>query len=144
MDDNPLRKVRKPKEPRGRVRFLSDDERQRLLHSCNASRNRFLYTLVVLALSTGARKMELLSLTWRDIDLQRGSITIHESKNDERRTLPLTGVALDLIRQHAKVRCIDTAFAFQTRQAHNLLLSVQRGNMPLNVLDFSSVSPNYS
>jgi integrase len=31
MDENPIRKVRKPKEPRGRVRFLSDEERQRLL-----------------------------------------------------------------------------------------------------------------
>jgi len=34
VDDSPMRKVRKPKEPRGRVRFLSDDERQRLLDAC--------------------------------------------------------------------------------------------------------------
>ena len=36
MDDNPCRKVTKPKEPRGRVRFLSDDERLRLLAACRA------------------------------------------------------------------------------------------------------------
>jgi hypothetical protein len=30
LDESPMRKVRKPKESRGRVRFLSDDERQRL------------------------------------------------------------------------------------------------------------------
>src|SRR5262245_39063005 len=32
--ENPVQKVRKPKEPRGRVRFLSDDERQHLLDAC--------------------------------------------------------------------------------------------------------------
>jgi integrase len=31
IEDNPALKVTKPKEPRGRVRFLSDDERDRLL-----------------------------------------------------------------------------------------------------------------
>jgi integrase len=112
LDDSPMRKVRKPKEPRGRVRFLSDDERQRLLEACQASRNPYLYTVVVLALSTGARRGELFNLTWRDIDLQRGGITLHETKNGERRTLHLTGVAIELIRQCAKVRRIDTQLVF--------------------------------
>ena len=34
IDDNPIRKVTKPTESRGRVRFLSDDERPRLLKAC--------------------------------------------------------------------------------------------------------------
>src|SRR5215831_4060033 len=51
--DNPVRKVSKPKEPRGRVRFLSEDERGKLLESCKISRNPSLHTIVVLALSTG-------------------------------------------------------------------------------------------
>lgn len=112
MDENPMRKVRRPQEPRGRARFLSNDERQRLLTECRRSRNCSLYAIVVLALSTGARKMELLSLTWKDVDLKRGTITLHETKNGERRSLPLTGMALDLIRQHAKVRRIDTTLVF--------------------------------
>jgi integrase len=37
LDNNPVRKVRKPREPRGRIRFLSADERQRLLDTCKAS-----------------------------------------------------------------------------------------------------------
>jgi integrase len=37
IEDNPVLKVIKPKEPRGRVRFLSDDERDRLLHTCHES-----------------------------------------------------------------------------------------------------------
>ena len=54
--DSPMRKVIKPKEPRGRVRFLSDEERISLLDACKASANPYLYIVVVLALSTGMRQ----------------------------------------------------------------------------------------
>ena len=111
-DDSPIRQVRKPRLPRGRVRFLSDDERQHLLESCQASRNRYLSPVVVLALATGARKGELLGLRWPDVDLQRGTLTFQETKNGERRAVPLTGQALALMRQHAKVRRLDTMLVF--------------------------------
>ena len=112
LDDSPMRQVTKPREPRGRVRFLSDEERIRLLDACQVSRNPYLYTVVVLALATGARKGELLSLRSSNVDLKRGTLTFHETKNMERRTVPLTGQALALMRQHAKVRRLDTALVF--------------------------------
>lgn len=115
LDESPMRRVRKPKEPRGRVRFFSDDERHRLLDACKESKNPSLFIAVVLALSTGARKMELLNLTWNDVDLQRGMITLHDTKNGERRVLPLVGQALDLMNQHATVRRIDTSLVFPRR-----------------------------
>jgi integrase len=90
-----------PHIPKGRVRFLSEAERQRLLNACKSSHNPWLYTVVVLALSTGARKMELLSLRWHDVDVQRQVITLPETKNGERRVLPLTGHAWDLLQYHA-------------------------------------------
>ena len=74
-DDNPVRKISKPKEPRGRVRFLSNEERWRLLEACKASSNPHLYTIVVLALSTGAKRGELLTLHWPDVDFQRKVLT---------------------------------------------------------------------
>jgi integrase len=43
MEDNPMLKVTRPKEPRGRVRFLSDDERQTLFAACKESDNPALY-----------------------------------------------------------------------------------------------------
>lgn len=112
VEDNPLRKVTKMKEPRGRVRFLSDDERKSLLVACKKSDSPFLYTIVVLALSTGARRMEVLGLRWQDIDLIRGVITLHETKNGERRILPLTGHALELIKQHSKIRQLTCPLVF--------------------------------
>jgi integrase len=111
-EDNPVRKVSKPKEPRGRIRFISEDERERLLESCKGSRNAYLYTIVVLALSTGARRGELLSLHWRDVDLKRGMLTFRETKNGKTRSVPLTGYALDVLTKHAKVRRLDTTLVF--------------------------------
>jgi len=112
VNDNPFHKVSKPKEPRGRVRFLSEDERQRLLDSCKVSRNVSLYTIVVLALSTGARRGELLSLYWSDVDLKRGMLTFRETKNGETRSVPLTGYALVVLSHHAKIRRLDTTLLF--------------------------------
>jgi len=111
-DDNPIQKISKPKEPRGRVRFLSDNERQRLLDACKVSRNSSLYTIVVLPLSTDARRGELLSLCWSDVDLRRGLLTFRETKNGETRTVPVSGYALDVFTQHAKVRRLDTSLVF--------------------------------
>jgi integrase len=111
-DDNPVFKVGKPKEPRGRVRYLCDDERQSLLAACQVSRNPYLYTVVMLALATGARRGELLSLCWPDVDLKRGMLIFHETKNGERRAVPLTGQAFTLMHQHAKVRRLDTTLVF--------------------------------
>ncbi len=117
IEDNPMRKVTKPKEPRGRVRFLSDEERTRLLTECKNSESPYLYIAVVLALSTGGRRMEILGLCWQDVDLNRGIITLHETKNGERRVLPLAGHALELMKQHSKVRRINCKFVFPS---HNL------------------------
>jgi len=112
LDDSPMRKVSRPKNPRGRVRFLSDEERQRLLDACKVSRNTYLYTIVILALSTGARRGELLSLHWADVDLKRAVLTFRETKNGETRSVPLTGYALDVLTTHAKVRRLDTTLVF--------------------------------
>ena len=104
IEENPLRKVTKPKESRGRVRFLSDKERERLLSECKRSDSQYLYTAVVLALSTGGRRMEILDLNWSDVDLNRAIITLHETKNGERRVLPLAGHALELMKELSRVR----------------------------------------
>lgn len=112
LEDNPIVKVNKLKEPRGRVRFLSDEERSRLLKACQQSPSQYLYLVVVLALSTGARRMEILGLRWSDVDLNRNVIILHQTKNGERRILPIVHHALDLLKEHAKVRTLHTELVF--------------------------------
>jgi len=115
LEFNPLQRVSKPKEPRGRVRFLSDDERGRLLEACKQSANPDLFPAVVLALSTGARQAEIMGLEWKRIDLARGVAVLDDTKNGERRALPLAGLALELLKERAKVRRIDTPLLFPGR-----------------------------
>ncbi len=112
VEENPFRKVSKFQEPRGRVRFLTDDERGRLLASCKESKNSYLYLIVILALSTGARKNEILNLKWDDVDFNRKVITLHETKNGETRLLPLASHAYDVMLDHSKVRHIETDLVF--------------------------------
>jgi integrase len=115
LEDSPLRKVRKPKLPHGRVRFLDDDERTNLLDACQESDNEYLYLVVVLALSTGMRKSEIMWLKWPDVNLTDQRITLHKTKNKERRVVPIAGHALELLREHNKVRKIDSDFLFPGR-----------------------------
>ncbi|ATG89137.1 tyrosine-type recombinase/integrase [Methylomonas koyamae] len=112
LEDNPVKKVKSPKLPRGRVRFLDDDERQRFLTACQQSSNPTLYLCVILALSTGMRQGELMGLKWQDVNLKDGFIILHETKNGERRRVPLAGHGLELLRDHAKVRRLDTDLLF--------------------------------
>lgn len=112
IEDSPMRKVRKPKEPRGRVRFLSDDERKRLLEACKESESPVLYPIVILALSTGMRLGEILNLTWDDVELDKGFLILHETKNNERRRVPVTGLALRELAKVNKIRRIDTKLIF--------------------------------
>jgi integrase len=118
-EENPLYKVSKKKEPRGRVRFLSEDERKRLLDECKKSDSKFLYTAVVLALSTGARQMEILGLSWDDVDLNRGIITLHQTKNNEIRILHIAGLALELMKKHAQVRHLQCDLVFPGKDFKN-------------------------
>jgi integrase len=114
VEESPMKRVSKPKEPRGRERFLSEIERIALLAACKASTSRFLYTVVVLALSTGMRRGEVMGLKWQHVDLQRGQIRLTATKNDTSRTVPLTGFALELMTQLSKVRRLNKELVFFT------------------------------
>ena len=112
MRDNPIRNVTKKKETRGRVRMLTDSERDKLLVACRASGAWYLEPCVILALSTGMRRGEILGLRWPDIDLGRARLTLDDTKNSERRGVPLAGPALAVLTALAKVRVIDNDRVF--------------------------------
>lgn len=94
---NPVEDVSRPPLPNGRVRYLTpDDEKPRLLAACETDAR--LCFLVRLALATGGRRGELLGLRWREVDLERGSVTFLETKNGTHRSVALTGKELELAR----------------------------------------------
>lgn len=124
IEDNPMRKVKRPSEPRGRVRFLDEEERGRLLEACRESSNPILHTVVLLALSTGMRQAEILNLHWKEpktpptesawgvVHLEQRRIILHDTKNGEKRTVPLAAKALDALNEHNKVRRIGSTLVF--------------------------------
>ena len=116
IDENPMRRVSKLKEPRGRVRCLTEEERERLLAACKVSVNPHLYMAVVLALSTGARQQEVWGLRWSEVNLERGLITFTETKNNEFRSVPLEGHARELLLGHSKIRRIDSDLVFPSKK----------------------------
>lgn len=66
----------------------------------------------MLALSTGARKGEIVNLRWSQVDLPRRVITLTETKNGEIRSLPLAGFAYNLMVEWSRVRRLDTDLVF--------------------------------
>jgi integrase len=122
MEDNPLRRVTKPKEPRGRVRYLDDKEREALLKACQESNNPYLFPVVVLALSTGMRQGEIMNLRWEDVDLLKGRIVLHETKNGERRVVPLRGYALELLKQLKQAKGTDLGLLFPSKNGRSPMI----------------------
>jgi integrase len=94
---NPVRKesVSRFKENPAKDRFLNDAEQQKLLSTCRQSHWDRLYLLVLLALTTGARKGELLKLKWTDIDFSHRTANLGVTKNGKPKLLPLTHPVLE-------------------------------------------------
>ena len=97
--DNPIRMVRKPQSPQGRDRILSTSERRALLVAVKPAgrRNVWLEPVVKFALETAMRRGELLSLRWNNIDLNRRTALLETTKNGERRLVPLSSSAIDIL-----------------------------------------------
>jgi integrase len=70
MDSNPTRRVGRLREPQGRVRYLSDDERLRLLKAAAESTHPHIHVIVLIVLTTGVRRSEILDIGWEDLNLR--------------------------------------------------------------------------
>jgi len=77
--------IERPEQPKGRIRWLTFDEAERLLDACSPH----LRPLVMFLLGTGARVSEALYLDWRELDLARAHVTFLDTKNGEDRGVPL-------------------------------------------------------
>ncbi|MDA8230634.1 MAG: site-specific integrase [Magnetospirillum sp.] len=101
---NPVENIRQPSPGRARDRRLNTSpdkdgktEEVRLLAACEASANPWLAPMVKLALATAMRQSELLALRWENIDLRRKVAHLDDTKNGERRDVPLSSVAVAVL-----------------------------------------------
>ncbi len=87
--DIPTTKVRRPKYDNKRVKFLSQDEAHNLLEILQ-KKSQETYEMALLSLHCGLRAGEIFSLTWKDVDLDHGLITLLDTKSGKTRSVSMT------------------------------------------------------
>jgi integrase len=114
-------------EPRGRTRFLSDDELTALLEA--AESDVVVRAAIMLSLSSGLRQGELLRLKWSDLDLSddKARVTVHESKNNEKRAVHVTAEAVAALKQLRKLPVVSPVHVFINASGKPLKKSLLEG-----------------
>jgi integrase len=108
IGENPCKKVRSQTLDNKVVRYLSDEEKPRLICAAQAIGGKF-YLKVLMALTTGMRKGELDKLRWSDIDFDKGLALLADTKNGQPRHTPIPDLTLDEMRKH---RTVDSSLLF--------------------------------
>ena len=85
LETNPAKKVKLLRENNQRLRYLTQEEIEKLYDSCA----EHLKPIVRTALFTGMRISEILRLKWEDIDFKQGIIFVRDSKNGEMKEIPI-------------------------------------------------------
>jgi integrase len=112
---NPARQVKPPRPPSREIKILDKSEIATLI---KAARDVGLYASVLVAVTTGVRRGELLALRWSDIDLKLGSLTVNQSlerikgrfefkspkTRTSRRTISLPAIAVEALRDHYRAQ----------------------------------------
>jgi integrase len=107
LAENPIRRVRLPKENSARERRLLPGEENRLLIECQAARAPYLMHAVIVAIETGMRQSEMLALTWDRIDFKKRVARLLDTKNGEGRAVPLTHRACASLKAMHTVRLYE-------------------------------------
>lgn len=107
---SPIPYVKRPQKARARDRRLSVEEEKYLLAALaegerrpdgtfgKGARNPWLDPLVRLALETAMRRGELLALRWENVDLERRTAYLPDTKNGDARTVPLSSRAVGILK----------------------------------------------
>jgi integrase len=109
VEESLLKKVRAVKlfpENNRRLRFLSKAECQELISSCDTH----LKPIVITALNTGMRRGEILKLKWEQVDLKHEFILLDNTKNGERREVPINSTLRNTLQ--SITRRLDIPYVF--------------------------------
>ena len=84
--------------PPSGVRRLSEGDTQSLIQAAGSCRNRLMQPLIILALETGMRRGELLSLEWDGVDFNHHQISLQKTKSGYPRQIPMTHTSEGVLR----------------------------------------------
>ena len=94
IPQNPVKMISLPKADRTRTRRIEAGEKERLLQGANPELNR----IIALALETGMRRGEILSIKKSHINFPKSVLFIPSTKSDQPRTIPLSSQAITALR----------------------------------------------
>lgn len=106
LEDNPMDKVRTPKQQQRIIEPLETEEIRRLLkavdgNSVSAVRNR---AIILMLLDCGLRVSELCALDANDVDIKGGWVRVREGKGWKERKVPIGGSLRRALWQYNAVR----------------------------------------
>lgn len=119
--ENPVRVAGLFSEKMGRVRYLTRGEFERLLDACA----EHLRPIVTVAVHTGMRQGEMLTLTWSAVDLENGFASVDDPKNATPRKVPLNETARETLTRlrestrSVKVFCDADGHPLPSRTLHH-------------------------
>ncbi|GJD43817.1 Tyrosine recombinase XerC [Methylobacterium cerastii] len=97
LASNPVRNIKLPDVSKARQTRLNIGDEERLNEALRQSRIWYLQPLVKLAIETGMRRGELLSLRWSNVNFLQRTARLEDTKNGHSRTIPLTPTAIKLL-----------------------------------------------
>lgn len=94
---NPVQGIALPSPSKARERRLEPIETGDLHSSLRDGGPWYLLPLITLAVETGMRRGELLSVLWSDVNLEKRTLRVLKTKNGHPRTIPLTPKAIEVL-----------------------------------------------
>lgn len=96
--------VKMLQEPPPRDRTLEPEEEERLLAIVRVTKkSKHLEPIIITALNSGMRKMEILTLRWEDVDLTKRVISVKKTKNHDPRKVPMNEKLTAILESAKKV-----------------------------------------
>ena len=101
--NNPIRGIRRPKNPPPRDRRISDSEIERILDALGydgetvTTQRHIIAVAFLFALETAMRQGEIWALTWENVFLDKSFVRLQETKNGTKRDVPLSTEAVRLL-----------------------------------------------
>lgn len=116
---NPTMGIKKFKE-KSRERFLQGDELPRFFKALESEPNRAIADFVMVSLLTGARRANVLSMRWKDINLKEGTWNIVETKNGNSQLIPLSVDVVAILKSRFKAKKDEWVFPSLTSKSGHL------------------------
>jgi integrase len=116
-DINPCSGIRKFPE-KSRDRFLQADELPRFFEALNEEPNETLRDYIFISLLTGARRSNVLSMRWNELNLEQGTWKIPRTKTGDSQTVTLTLEAIEILKARKKETSSVFVFPGNGRTGH--------------------------